>query len=74
MAVSTEIVRSQLQLVLENGQDEKGNTIFRTKSFNNIKITASEDQLYRVATAMAPLQQHLLYAVERNDNSILIDL
>ncbi|MFZ0371427.1 MAG: DUF1659 domain-containing protein [Halobacillus sp.] len=74
MAVSTEIVRSQLQLVLENGQDEKGNTIFRTKSFNNIKMTASEDQLYRVATAMAPLQQHLLYAVERNDNSILIDL
>ncbi|MCA1012612.1 DUF1659 domain-containing protein [Halobacillus halophilus] len=74
MAVSTEIVRSQLQLVLENGQDEKGNTVFRTKSFNNIKMTASEDQLYRVATAMAPLQQHLLYAVERNDNSILIDL
>ncbi|SFG35457.1 Protein of unknown function [Halobacillus alkaliphilus] len=74
MAVSTEIVRSQLQLVLENGQDEKGNTIFRTKSFNNIKMTATEDQLYRVATAMAPLQQHLLYSVERNDNSILIDL
>ncbi|MGP4075026.1 DUF1659 domain-containing protein [Halobacillus sp. K22] len=74
MAVTTEIVRSQLQLVFENGQDEKGKTVFRTKSFNNIKMTATKDQLYRVATAMAPLQQRLLYAVERNDNSILVDL
>ncbi|UOQ92995.1 DUF1659 domain-containing protein [Halobacillus shinanisalinarum] len=74
MAVTADKVNTQLQLVFENGTDEKGNVKFRTKSFNNVKMEATSDQLYKVATALAPLQQRLLSTIERNDSSVLVDL
>ncbi|MFQ3546077.1 DUF1659 domain-containing protein [Halobacillus rhizosphaerae] len=74
MAVTADKVNSQLQLVFATGQDEEGKTTFRTKSFNNIKLTSTPDQLYRVASVLEPLQQHLLATVERNDRTELADL
>ncbi|WP_270181030.1 DUF1659 domain-containing protein [Alkalihalobacillus sp. CinArs1] len=63
---------TQLRMVLDVGVDEKGKTIFRSKNFNNIKVTASTDALFTVAAALAPLQQHTMFAVERNDSSDLL--
>ncbi len=74
MAVTADKVNSQLQLVFATGQDEEGKAMFRTKSFNNIKLTSTPDQLYRVASVLEPLQQHLLATVERNDRTELADL
>ncbi|UOQ43239.1 DUF1659 domain-containing protein [Halobacillus salinarum] len=74
MAITSDVIHSQLQLVFETGKDEKGKSIYRTKSFNNVKISATAEQLYHVATAFSPLQQHVLAQVERNDRSNLIDL
>ncbi|MFC0522208.1 DUF1659 domain-containing protein [Pontibacillus salicampi] len=70
MATST-VMNSQLQLVLENGTDEKGNPILKNKNFNNVKTDATPDQLWAVANALVALQQHPLYAVERNDSKEL---
>ncbi|WP_079529650.1 DUF1659 domain-containing protein [Halobacillus hunanensis] len=74
MAVTADKTNSQLQLVFENGTDEKGNVKYRTKSFNNVKMDATADQLYNVAIALVPLQQRLLSMIERNDSAILTNL
>ncbi|WP_101843712.1 DUF1659 domain-containing protein [Halobacillus sp. Marseille-P3879] len=74
MAVTADMVNSQLQLVFENGTDDEGNVKYRRKSFNNVKMEATEDQLYRVAVSIESLQQNLLSTIERNDRSVLVDL
>ncbi|MFC7061392.1 DUF1659 domain-containing protein [Halobacillus seohaensis] len=74
MAVTADMVNTQLKLVFENGTDEEGNVTYRRKSFNNVKMVATEEQLYNVATALEALQQNLLSTIERNDRSILVDL
>ncbi|MFC7063046.1 DUF1659 domain-containing protein [Halobacillus seohaensis] len=74
MAVTADMVNTQLKLVFENGTDEEGNVTYRRKSFNNVKMVATEEQLYNVAIALEALQQNLLSTIERNDRSILVDL
>lgn len=69
MAVSR-LVKSQLRLVFENGTNPLTNKpIFKTKTFNNIKMNATADQLHAVAEALSSMQQLSLYAVERADSS-----
>ncbi|WP_102027528.1 DUF1659 domain-containing protein [Salirhabdus sp. Marseille-P4669] len=69
---STQIVRTQLQLVFQTGTDEEGKAVLKNKNFNNIKITATPDQLYAVANAVVPLQEWTLQEIERNDTSIVM--
>ncbi|MBH0228945.1 DUF1659 domain-containing protein [Halobacillus yeomjeoni] len=68
MATQSEKVNSQLQMILDDGVDEQGNPLFRTKSFNNVKTTATDDQLHNVAVALEGLQQRIMQKVERNDS------
>lgn len=66
------MIQSRLQLFFEQGIDqETGEPILKTKSFNNIKTLASTEQLLNVATMLASLQQHPLQEVRRNDVSLL---
>ncbi|WP_174615042.1 DUF1659 domain-containing protein [Virgibacillus ihumii] len=69
MAVS-QMTDSRLTLVLDDGDDMMtGKTIYKSKSFNNVKTSATADQLFAIATAVAGLQQRPLYTIERSDNS-----
>ncbi|WP_077329468.1 DUF1659 domain-containing protein [Virgibacillus siamensis] len=69
MAVA-EMTASRLTLVLDDGDDIlTGKTIYKSKSFNNVKISATADQLFAIATAVAGLQQRPLYNIERDDSS-----
>ncbi|MDP4549542.1 DUF1659 domain-containing protein [Alkalihalobacillus macyae] len=70
MATSS-LLNTQLRMVLETGVDGNGKSLFRSKNFNNMKPSATPDALFAVALALAPLQQHSLFAVERNDSSDL---
>ncbi|RWZ60791.1 DUF1659 domain-containing protein [Halobacillus fulvus] len=74
MAINTEKVNSQLQLILDDGLNEEGNAVYRTKSFNNVKTEATSEQLYNVAQALAVLQEKPLVMVERKDDSLIIQL
>ncbi|TLS38187.1 DUF1659 domain-containing protein [Pseudalkalibacillus caeni] len=65
------LMDTQLRLVFEVGVDQDGKSIFRSKNFNNVKPSAASDALYAVATALSPLQQHVLFEIERNDSSDL---
>ncbi|WP_085522523.1 DUF1659 domain-containing protein [Tuberibacillus sp. Marseille-P3662] len=66
MATSTK-VDSRMQLSFDAGVDEKGSPVTKHKSFNNVKISATPDQLYTIATALEPLQTLPLINVERDD-------
>ncbi|MGM8366168.1 DUF1659 domain-containing protein [Virgibacillus sp. W0181] len=69
MAVA-DLMNSQLRLILDDGEDMfTGETIYKTKSFNNVKTSATADQLYTVATAMTDLQERPLYQLQRKDSS-----
>ncbi|TMN22107.1 DUF1659 domain-containing protein [Lentibacillus cibarius] len=68
MAVAQK-VGSRLTLILDDGDDMMtGETIFKSKSFNNVKPEATADQLFTIAAALAELQERPLYNVERTDD------
>lgn len=70
MAVSI-LKDTQLRLVFEDGVDVNGKQVYKNKNFNNVKTTATVDQLFAVAQALVPLQTKVLFTVERNDSSDL---
>lgn len=69
MAVST-TVASNLRVLFENGtHPETGKTVIKTKSFNNVQISATADQLFTVGKALSTLQTLPLYGIQRYDQS-----
>ncbi|MFC4402963.1 DUF1659 domain-containing protein [Gracilibacillus xinjiangensis] len=71
MAVA-ERVDSRLQLVFENGMDPvSGDMTYKTKSFNNVKVNATADQLLAITDVLVPLQQQVLFQIKRNDAEII---
>ncbi|APH03523.1 DUF1659 domain-containing protein [Bacillus weihaiensis] len=66
------LLDSQLRLMYEAGVDEKGETIFKSKNYNNVKITSTADELLQVAQAIASLQTQTLATVERNNSNQLL--
>lgn len=73
MAVA-EIVSSRLRLVFYDGDDViTGNPVFKSKTFNNLKVEADADQLLAVAEAFVGLQERPLSKVERNDHTEIRD-
>lgn len=69
MAVADKF-QSQLQLVFDDGIDTTtGQAIYKTKSFNNVKVSATADQLYAIASAFESLQERPLYNIYRKDSS-----
>lgn len=64
MAIET-MRDSDLRLVFETGLDLDGNMTYKNKNYNNVKTSATADQLAAVATSITGLQQHPLFAVRR---------
>ncbi|MGM8213619.1 DUF1659 domain-containing protein [Virgibacillus sp. W0430] len=64
------LMNSQLRLIFDDGTDLfSGEALYKSKNFNNVKTSATANQLYAVATAMAGLQQRPLYLVQRKDST-----
>ncbi len=59
---------TQMRLVFETGLNEKGEPVYKGKSFNNVKKDATIDQIYQAAQAISGLCVYTLNAVERNDS------
>lgn len=64
---------SRLVLTLDDGADDEGNPLTKTKSFNNVKPEASDEALFNVADSLAQLQTRDLVSVDRHDRAQLID-
>lgn len=65
-------VSSTLRVDFETGLNEKGNIIFKRKSFTNIKTEATADQLFSTAAAIASVQNYPLGEVTRVDTYSLM--
>ncbi|MCM3409975.1 DUF1659 domain-containing protein [Metabacillus litoralis] len=61
------ILDSNLSLIYDMGMDINGKPITKRKSYNNVKTSATPDQLLQVAQAIASLQTETLTLVERSD-------
>jgi hypothetical protein len=63
---------SKLLVSYETGLNEKGEPIFRTKTYPSVKEEVTADQLYQVAQALSSLSNDPLSGVKRNDVSELM--
>ncbi|WP_156573235.1 DUF1659 domain-containing protein [Bacillus luti] len=64
MAVETIVMDLTLRLVLNNGLDKNGKTVFKNKQFKHVKTNANLEQVHNVARAIASLQESSLHAVQ----------
>ncbi|KQU13125.1 DUF1659 domain-containing protein [Peribacillus sp. NPDC060186] len=65
-------VSSTLRIDFETGLNEKGAIVFKRRSFSNIKVEATADQLFSAATAIASVQNYPMGEVTRVDTNSLI--
>ena len=69
MAINKTPVSAALRLELQNGTDDEGNPVYKTKTLNNLKINATPQQVHDAANALAGLQSrqvNALYQVDVN--------
>lgn len=71
MAQAT-ILDSKLRLLFETGLNEKGEPVYKTKTYSNVSKEATADQLSQAAQAIGGLTNHPLASVERTDNFEII--
>ncbi|WP_153126080.1 DUF1659 domain-containing protein [Peribacillus tepidiphilus] len=63
--MATETLLSKvLRLTFDAGLDEKGEPILKRKSYSNMNISATSEQLYATAVAIASLQAYPILSVE----------
>lgn len=72
MAVTNKL-DTNIRLVYEAGQDEDGKMIVKRKSYNNVNIDASADDIFSAAQALASLCSLPLFTIERNDVTEIIE-
>lgn len=61
------IIASKLRVSYETGLNDKGQPIYKTKTYSNVIEAATADQLHQVGQALASLSIYPLSMVERND-------
>jgi len=74
MAVLANKVETVLRLKVQVGDDGNGNPVYAFRSYNNLKPTAVDDDIYAVAVALAGLTSYPLNAVFRNDTELLYNI
>lgn len=67
--MATEVINdSQLRIEYNHGVDVDGNPIYKFKNYNNLKTTATPDDIQSVSLALSGLQQHTLVSIQRNNS------
>ncbi|MDZ5473039.1 DUF1659 domain-containing protein [Bacillus sp. 31A1R] len=67
------ILSSKLRLVFDGGMDDNGKTIYKNKTYSNIRREATADQLLQAGQALANLSVNALVSVERTDNFEIVN-
>lgn len=71
MAANKELQKVSLAFKLENGTDDEGNTVYKTKSFANVKGNASADSIFSVAEGIKTVLRNTTVAYYVNETSLL---
>ncbi|NBI07379.1 DUF1659 domain-containing protein [Senegalia massiliensis] len=67
MAVNTILKSSKVKLELQNGLDENGKEIIKSKTLSSVKTDATDEGIYDSMVSITGLQQLPLTAVKRID-------
>lgn len=62
------LMYTKLQLSFETGLNEKGEPVFKTRTYSNVKETATPDQLFLAAQAIASLSTDPLASIIQNNS------
>lgn len=63
---------SKLQMVFETGLNGQGKPVLKSKTYSNIKQSATADQLFSVGQAIAGLSKYPLTEINRNDSYFIL--
>lgn len=74
MALQSSLVTTALSLTYKDGVDSTGKDIIRAKKYSNVKISASNEELYETASVLAPLMKYEPSQILRSDESFLMNL
>lgn len=74
MAVVSTPLNSGLRIIVETGKDENNKSIYRTRSYNNVKTDAVDEDLMSVANQLADIQIHPVHAIRRTMESELTEV
>lgn len=74
MAVSTNIISTDLVLVMDNGIGASGQQLVKNRSFKKVKPEAANEDIYAVAQNLLGLQDKTNVAVQRRDIVEIINL
>lgn len=74
MAVTHTPNPSSLTLVRQTGITQEGKPVLKSKTINNVRANATNEDLYAVADALSVLFSHPIVKIERKDSGILVDL
>jgi len=67
MAVNTVLKSSKIKLELQNGLDDQGKEIIKSKTLSSVKTDATDEGIYDSMVSITELQQLPLMAVKRID-------
>ena len=65
MALSVIDLPNQIRIRISVGTNSSGNPIYRFRTINNVKPTASNEDVYQVGLAIAGLQRHPVEGIYR---------
>lgn len=73
MAVSKVLNGASLSIEVENGTDKLGNPVYKKKNFSGVKITATPENIFAVATSIAGVLSNTTRDSFINETSKLVN-
>lgn len=73
MAVVKQPYSCSVKLRYQKGVNANGDPIYQTRTYPRAKLTATDQDLFEVATAINSLQNNALLAIYRTDDAELIN-
>jgi hypothetical protein len=72
MAVVSTKVASALKLTMKVGVDINGNDKFTTKRLSNLKVAATDEDIFAVGAAISSIKTYPLFGIDREDQLSLV--
>lgn len=71
MSLVKNSLETRVQIKFNTGIDETGKPVYRVKSLNSVKASATDEDVMAIAQALATLQQYSVVSITRVDQNEL---
>ena len=71
MPVASTKIQSTLVMECKTSIDAKGNDVLKSYSFNNIKMTSTDDELFNVSNTLASLLRYPVVKVLKTEQNLI---